>query len=286
MTSGILNVLKPPGMTSHDVVSFIRKIYGIKRVGHAGTLDPAAAGVLPIAVGQATRLIEYFTENDKSYRVELTLGYETDSGDDTGNIINTSDAPIPPNENIAAVLTSFTGPIEQIPPMHSAIKVEGKKLYELAREGKVIERKPRVVIIHNISLLSVTGSKVLFDVNCSKGTYIRSLCIDFGQKLGIPAVMSFLVRTRVGRFLLSEAHTLEEIEEKPERLLEPADNYLSLPKIILDPIKAKAFRNGRSITSDETGFNLVKIYDNTHTFIGIGKKVSETLRPVKIIAVD
>ena len=218
MTGGILNVLKPPGMTSHDVVSFIRKIYSIKRVGHAGTLDPAAAGVLPIAVGPATRLIEYFAENNKSYRVELTLGYETDSGDDTGKVIRTSGEPIPRTETITAVLTSFTGPIAQVPPMYSAVKVKGKRLYELAREGKVIERKARDVIIHNISLLNVTGSKILFDVDCSKGTYIRSLCMDFGQKIGIPAVMSFLIRTKVGPFLLSEAHTLEEIEEEQESL--------------------------------------------------------------------
>jgi tRNA pseudouridine55 synthase len=286
MTGGIINVLKPPGMTSHDAVSFIRKVYGIKRVGHAGTLDPAAAGVLPIAVGRATRLIEYFTDHDKSYRVELTLGYETDSGDDTGNIINTSQAAMPPGETIAAVLASFTGAIEQVPPMYSAIKVQGKKLYEFAREGKVIERKARVVRIYKISLLSVVGSTVLFDVDCSKGTYIRSLCIDIGRKLGIPAVMSFLVRTKAGPFLLSDAHTLEEIQEQPELLLEPADGYLSLPKMILDSDSARAFKNGRNIISDGSECNLVRIYDPLFTFIGIGKRVEKTLKPVKIIAAE
>lgn len=182
MTSGLINVLKPPGMTSHDVVSFIRRTYHLKRVGHAGTLDPAASGVLPVALGSATRLLEYMTDTDKSYRVELTIGYETDTGDDTGAILNNAVCVMPVKTEIEKVLSSFIGTIEQIPPMYSAIKIQGKKLYELARAGITVERQPRIITIHNITLLHIDDTRILFDVTCSKGTYIRSLCSDIGKK--------------------------------------------------------------------------------------------------------
>jgi tRNA pseudouridine55 synthase len=201
MTAGIINVLKPPGMTSHDVVAFIRRLYGEKRVGHAGTLDPAAAGVLPIFIGRATRLLEYSADGEKSYRAEISWGYETDTGDDTGKIIFSAPCVVPDFDQLNEILHSFVGTSEQIPPMYSAVKIGGKKLYELARQGIAIDRPARTIEIRSIALKKLTDKKAIFDVTCSKGTYIRALCTDIGRKAGCPAVMSFLVRTRVGLFL-------------------------------------------------------------------------------------
>lgn len=284
MTGGLLNVLKPPGMTSHDVVSFIRRTYGMKRVGHAGTLDPAAAGVLPVALGQATRLIEYITDTDKSYRVELTFGYETDTGDDTGKVLNASCYDLPTIEQLQNVLQSFIGISRQIPPMHSAIKVDGKKLYELARSGINVDRPAREIKISQITLLKVFPTGILFDVTCSKGTYIRSLCKDIGTKLGCLAVMSFLVRTRVGRFLLSDALTVEELSQKPELLL--ADQFLCLPKVSLPSDKAQAFTYGKSILCENLGEVLYSVYNEQKLFLGIGRKSADAslLVPVKVLA--
>lgn len=288
MTSGLINVLKPPGMTSHDVVSFIRRTYHLKRVGHAGTLDPAAAGILPVALGPATRLLEYMTDCDKSYRVLLTIGYETDTGDDTGTITKRMDCTMPTQSSIEEILTSFLGTIEQVPPMYSAIKVQGKKLYELARAGITIERKARTVTIHNINLLKVDQNTILFDVTCSKGTYIRSLCTDIGIKINCPVVMSFLVRTRVGSFSLEQAFTLEEIGEKPENAVLALDNALDyMPKIILSQEIAKAFKHGQTIfcgAGDEPDQALLRIYDDQNILIGIGQKKSNTaIIPIKVL---
>ncbi|CUH96137.1 tRNA pseudouridine synthase B [Propionispora sp. 2/2-37] len=284
MTAGVINVLKPPGMTSHDVVSFIRRTYGIKRVGHAGTLDPAATGVLPVFFGQATRMIEYVSDCDKSYRVELTFGYATDTGDDTGRIMESAKPPAIDVTLVQSVLQSFTGEIEQVPPMYSAIKIGGKKLYELARSGATVERKPRKVTISAINLLKTNTNSILFDVNCSKGTYIRSLCIDIGQKIGCPAVMSFLVRTRVGQFLLQDARTLEEIGLQAETACQPVDSALQhLPAIELTVEQVQAFRHGQKIICQKNAAGPIRIYDQNHCLIGIGKQ-SETamLIPLKV----
>ena len=288
MTSGLINVLKPPGMTSHDVVSFIRRTYHLKRVGHAGTLDPAAAGVLPVALGPATRLLEYMTDSDKSYRVLLSIGYETDTGDDTGTITNRMDCTMPPQSKVEEVLTSFLGTIEQIPPMYSAIKIQGKKLYELARAGITVERKARTVTIHSINLLKVDQKTILFDVTCSKGTYIRSLCTDIGEKINCPVVMSFLVRTRVGCFLLEQAFTLEEIGGNPENAVLALDNALDyMPKIILSQETAKAFKHGQTIycgAGDGADQTLLRIYDDQNILIGIGQKKSNAaILPIKVL---
>lgn len=287
MPIGILNLLKPPGMTSHDAVSFIRRTYGLKRVGHAGTLDPAAAGVLPVFLGQATRFIEYSTDTDKSYRVELTFGYQTDTGDDTGRVINTCSGNMPEQEKIYTALQSFVGTIDQLPPMYSAIKIQGKKLYELARDGITVERQPRAVTIYNITVVKFTQNGILFDVTCSKGTYIRSLCMDIGEKLGCPAVMSFLVRTRVGRFLLSDAKTIEEVTTNRDNVLLPPDKALEhLPAIILPPDKTQAFQHGRSISYEGASCGLARIYDQQSHLIGVGQYSinSSVLTPVKVLS--
>lgn len=288
MTAGVINVLKPPGMTSHDVVSFIRRTYGLKRVGHAGTLDPAAAGVLPVFLGSATRLIEYVTDCDKSYRVELTFGYATDTGDDTGTVIAQAPCPALPAERLAEVLRSFLGDSEQIPPMYSAIKVNGKKLYDLARSGVTIERQPRKITITDIRLLTAKDNTLLFDVVCSKGTYIRSLCMDIGEKAGCPAVMSFLVRTRVGQFSLQEALTVEEIGQDKERALQPVDNALRhMPLLRLTAAQAQPFRHGQSIACGSSETLPLRIYNEQGLLIGIGQsKDNSLLVPVKVFPDD
>jgi tRNA pseudouridine55 synthase len=288
MNVGIINVLKPPGMTSHDVVAFVRRTYGLKRVGHAGTLDPAAAGVLPVFLGSATRLIEYTTDTDKAYRVEMTFGFTTDTGDDTGEII--AQAPVgtfPDIEQIGPVLASFTGSIEQVPPMHSAIKIDGMKLYELARKGITVDRPARTVFISAIKVIKIALPVVLFDVICSKGTYIRSLCVDIGNKIGCPAVMSFLVRTKVGDFTLTDARTLEEIAAAPQSALKPLDSAIGhLPAAILPEKAIKALTTGQSISYEASSSeSLLRIYSEQGSFIGIGQAPAGTgkLVPVKIM---
>lgn len=292
MQSGIINVLKPPGMTSHDVVAFIRRLYSIKRVGHAGTLDPAAAGVLPVFIGNATRLVEYLADADKSYRAELTFGLETDTGDDTGQIINRRSYNKPEVSQIKEALASFLGASEQIPPMYSAVKVGGKKLYELAREGQTVERKPRKIVIDSIALVTEVEGGIIFDVTCSKGTYIRTLCADIGYRLNCLAVMSFLVRTRVGSFSLEHSLTLEEIAANKDQAMQNADSFLThMPAIVLTDLEAQSVKNGRTICCQANGADLVKMYDYQNNFIGIGREIHQaeghtTLTPVKILSPD
>ena len=288
MRSGIINVLKPPGVTSHDVVSYVRRVYGLKKVGHAGTLDPAAAGVLPVFLGPATRLIEFTADADKDYRAELTFGYATDSGDEYGEVIDSSEGfSLPPANDIAAVLASFLGESEQLPPMQSAIKVGGRKLYELARAGITVERRTRAINIAAISLVRVAAPTILFDVTCSKGTYIRTLCADIGARAGCPAVMSFLVRTRVGDFTLAAAKSFEEIAADPEAALLPGDYAVShLTRVVLGDDEAARFGHGQSISRDIiAGGDLLAVYSHAGGFLGIARRDSQAplLVPVKVL---
>jgi tRNA pseudouridine55 synthase len=287
MADGFLNILKPPGMSSHDVVGYVRRLFKMKKVGHAGTLDPAAAGVLPVALGKATRLIEYMAEADKSYRAEITFGIKTDSGDDTGEIIERLETfALPDAPKIQAVLSSFLGKSEQMPPMYSAIKINGQKLYELARQGIFVERKKRQIEITKIELLKADENKILFDTDCSKGTYIRSLCMDIGDRLAIPSTMSFLIRTRVGEFKLPDTVTLEELAEKKEAALLPSDTVIShLKPLYLDEMESLAFQQGkklRCILDDIENVQKVRIYDKAKVFIGIGEADGKRLVPSKV----
>ena len=214
---GVLNVLKPPGMTSHDVVYFIRRVSGVKKTGHTGTLDPGAAGVLVVCVGRATRLARFLPSDEKEYRAEMTLGVTTSTGDSFGEIHARRDASSITESRLREALKRFTGRVEQVPPMTSAVRSHGKKLYELARAGITVERPARVVHITSLELIrgSDWGSgepKALIHVICSKGTYIRTLCEDIGNHLGCGAHMSFLVRTRAGAFNIARSRTLEEIQ--------------------------------------------------------------------------
>lgn len=247
---GIINVLKPPGMTSHDVVSLIRKLAGIKKVGHTGTLDPNASGVLPICIGKATKISQYLLDSTKSYRAELTLGTETDTQDIYGTVIRENPVDLL-EEEIRKCMIGFVGEYEQIPPMFSALKVKGKKLYDLAREGIEVDRKARKVIIHKIDILSINKNKIIFDVICSKGTYIRTLCKDIGDRLGCGGVMSFLLRTETSSFRLIEAVTIEELKEAKNlhEYLYPIDFPLkNMPKVIVSPSARKAALNGNKIS--------------------------------------
>lgn len=249
--NGILNILKPPGMTSHDVVSVVRKELNVKKVGHTGTLDPNAAGVLPICVGRATKISQYLLDSKKKYRVELTLGVETDTEDIYGTVINRSPV-VPAEGEIKKAILSFTGTYNQVPPMHSAIKVKGKKLYELARKGIEIERTPRTVTIYSIDIIEIKGNKAMFDVLCSKGTYMRTLCKDIGNILGCGGTMSFLLRMESGKFGLETAITIEELLEtrNVKGLLLPLDFPLKyMPEVIVKPASVKQALNGNKIYS-------------------------------------
>lgn len=288
MPDGFINVLKPPGMTSHDVVSFIRRVYKIKKVGHAGTLDPAAAGVLPVALGKATRLIEYLADADKAYRTEMTLGFATDSGDDTGTVLQQAEFEMPSEAEINLTFKKFLGKVTQVPPVYSAIKINGQRACDLARQNIEVTIPEREVEIHRIVLRKTNESSILFDVDCSKGTYIRSLCMDVGQSLGIPAVMSFLVRLRVGSFALEKSCTLDEIKAMPEQAICSMEAVLEhLPAASLTDVQAKAFQQGQKIAFSpwSDSIHAIRVYQDTQ-FVGIARYDGDhrCLVPVKVIA--
>ena len=290
MTTGLINLLKPPGMTSHDAVSFIRRIYRQKKVGHSGTLDPAAAGVLPVYLGNATRLVEYGESFDKEYRAEVLFGIATDTGDDTGAILR--QCPVEPAllDNLESVVHSFLGGYDQVPPMYSALKVAGRKLYELAREGKEVARAARPVEIRAIELLYRNSDRAGIHVACSKGTYIRTLCEDIGSRLNLPATMSFLLRTRVGPFSIEQAATLEEIEAHPDAILLPADLAAShYPAVHFDAVFTRLLKQGQAVNVvpeflKQGKQGIVRLYSDTGAFFGIGRFSPETglLSPNKI----
>ncbi len=291
--NGILNVLKPAGMTSFDVIGFMRRITGQKKIGHAGTLDPSAVGVLPLCIGNATRALEFMIDKDKVYRAELTLGVSTDTQDSSGIVLDSYSVEVNEDE-IKKTVMSFVGTIEQLPPMYSAIKIGGKKLYELARQGQIIERESRTIQIYSIDVIRVwedsavfdsegtakefAVKKVLLDVHCSKGTYIRTLCNDIGDKLGCGGHMSFLVRTRAGQYNLDNALTMEEIIQLSEtKALE--GHLLPVEKIfeVFDSIKLSnkelfKYNNGvwLEVEKDKYTNTIYRVYDN-NSFLGIGE---------------
>jgi tRNA pseudouridine 55 synthase len=251
---GILNIYKEPDYTSHDVVAKLRGILHQKKIGHTGTLDPAAMGVLPICCGKATKVCELLAEKDKTYQAVCRLGVVTDTQDDTGEILEEHSYKDVTEEEVRQAAAAFLGESSQIPPMYSAIKVNGKKLYELAREGKTVERKPRNIHISQLDILQMDLEEgtFLIEVTCSKGTYIRTLCHDIGGRLGTGAVMQSLVRTRVADFVIEEAVTLGELErlllEEPEefqRKLMPVDSlFPEYPRKQIMPEYSKHLFNG------------------------------------------
>jgi len=217
MLEGVVNVLKPPGLTSSDVVSDIRHIFDMKRVGHTGTLDPGAAGVLPICIGRATRLFDYLVDKEKEYIGEIAFGVATDTQDSYGEAVERMDAVVT-EDMVRSVLPLFTGVQDQTAPLYSALSVGGKKMYKLAREGVEVERKVREINVPALELITQTApNRYLVRIVCSKGTYVRTLCHDIGQRIGVPAHMSFLLRTRSGAFNLDGAFTIAELREMKEQ---------------------------------------------------------------------
>lgn len=283
--NGIIVVNKPYGKTSHDMVYFVRRLTGIKKVGHTGTLDPAATGVLPVCVGNATKVCDMLTNADKAYRVSFVLGMTTDTLDAEGEVL--TDQPVlVGREEIAETVMSFTGDIVQLPPMYSAVKVNGKKLYELARQGVEVERRPRNVTIKRIELIEIDMENVTvtMDVECSKGTYIRTLCDDIGRKLGCGAYVSRLERIKSGIFDTKSSYTVEELLELKEsgklsECMHPTDSVFSdYPKITVVPRDEGKVKNGRKIHSKgiEEG-RFYRIYAQSGEFLSVSRAEGEML---------
>ena len=282
MIHGVINVYKEQGFTSHDVVAKLRGIVGQKKIGHTGTLDPDAVGVLPVCLGRATKLCDMLTDKDKVYEAVMLLGVETDTQDTTGQILKSSETDEITEEQVRAAVLDFVGDYNQVPPMYSALKINGKKLYELAREGKTVERAARRVQIFDIEILSIALPRVTMKVHCSKGTYIRTLCHDIGQKLGCGACMEKLTRTKVSRLEIKDSLTLAQIEvlKKEDRLSEiliPIDQmFANYPSIIVSGEAARLAYNGngikdRDVRKDENILDeaYVRVYDDVEDFIGV-----------------
>lgn len=254
--SGILNVDKPAGITSHDVVDAVRRMVGQRKVGHAGTLDPMATGVLLVCLGQATRVAEYLMVGRKQYRATVELGMTTDTYDAEGEIVHSGGRTDFERSEIEAALAAFEGRLEQVPPMYSALKQKGTPLYRLARQGKAVERPARPVEIYTLELLDWTPPSLILEVTCSSGTYVRSLAHDLGQELGSGAYLGALVRLSSGRFRLEEAVSLERLEEafqhgQEERYLMPLDEaLLDWPALILGSDDARRVIHGQPIAGD------------------------------------
>lgn len=281
MYNGIINIYKEAGFTSHDVVAKMRGICGQKKIGHTGTLDPQATGVLPVCLGSGTKLCDMLTDKDKEYVAELLLGVTTDTQDTTGEVFEKKSVEATEEEVREAVM-SFVGPYAQVPPMYSALKVDGKKLYELARAGKEVERKARPVTIHEIEILEVKLPVVKMRVACSKGTYIRTLCADIGEKLGCGGTMQSLLRTKVERFVLEDAITLSQLEQLRDEgkigdVLVPVDKvFAECPILHVRADLAKLLENGNAIYPNQTEEKKyyapgkqVRFYRNDESFAGI-----------------
>ena len=282
MINGIVNIYKEKGYTSHDVVAVLRKVVGQKKIGHTGTLDPDATGVLPVCLGRATKVCELLTDHDKTYEALLLLGKTTDTQDISGEVLEERNPGNLTEEEVRSCIESFIGEYDQIPPMYSALKVNGKKLYELAREGKTVERKSRKVQIHGIRILEMNLPHVRMEVDCSKGTYIRTLCHDIGEKLQVGGCMEELERTKVDHFLKEDAVTLDEVRQKMEQgegaeLFTPLDQiFAELPAVTVTDAKAWMSYNGndlpeRFLLEKEawTDGQEVRVYDSRKNFIGL-----------------
>ena len=284
MPNGILIIDKPAGWTSMDVCAKLRGILHEKRVGHGGTLDPMATGVLPVFVGRATRAVEFAEKGDKEYVAGLRLGLVTNTQDTTGETLEEREALVT-EEQLEAALEKFRGDILQVPPMYSAVKVNGQKLYELARRGKEVERKPRPVTIHALELLGwpEAGEDFRLRVRCSKGTYIRTLCHDLGQALGCGGAMSSLRRTMAAGFTLEDAVTIEEVQEQGEALLRPLDSlFAQYPAVTLrSPGQEKRVRCGNPVTLPGTADGTYRVYGQSGDFLCLSQARGGELTSIK-----
>lgn len=283
MANGIIIVDKPAGWTSQDVAAKLRGVFHEKRVGHGGTLDPMATGVLPVFVGRATRAVQFCESAEKEYVATLRLGLVTNTQDTTGEILSEC-SDIPAKDALQAVLPRFLGAQMQVPPMFSAVKIGGRKLYELARKGQEIERPARPITIHALELLGGEGAEYQLRVRCSKGTYIRTLCHDIGQALGCGGCMAHLQRTAAGAFLLSQALALADIvaSPDPEALLLPVDHlFAAHPACTVTMRQAQRLRCGAQVTTREISDGTYRVYDETGTFLLLGRIEQHVLTTVK-----
>ena len=296
MINGILNVYEEAGFTSHDVVAKLRGICRQKKIGHTGTLDPEAVGVLPVCLGSGTKLCDMLTDKSKEYEAVLLLGQVTDTQDVTGTVLEEHEVTVDEEQAVEAI-RSFVGAYEQIPPMYSALKVNGKRLYELARAGKEVERKGRPVEIHSIEILSVSLPEITFRVACSKGTYIRTLCHDIGQKLGCGGTMKSLKRTRVGIFTIDGALKLSRLEELAaqglleEKVIPVEAMFTELPALTVKDAFARLIENGNAFYPGQAEESVrtpdggqVRVYDRKGRFYGIYafSEEKERYQPVKM----
>jgi tRNA pseudouridine55 synthase len=289
---GYLVIVKPAGWTSHDVVARVRRLTGERKVGHAGTLDPAATGVLPVAVGLATRSLEFLAGSSKTYLAEITFGIRTDSYDGDGAV--TSVAPVGDltRHQIEHLISGFKGPQSQIPPMHSAIKVDGRRLYELARKGEEIERSPRAIVIDEICLVDWNSPVATVYIDCSKGTYIRSIAHDLGELLGCGAYLSNLVRLRTGPFTMNDAWTLDTLAEAdlevewPSVAAHPDAALEGLDAIIVDEPMVADWLHGKSLPAATSYSGWVRVYDANGGWLGIARRESgsDDWQPHKVIS--
>ena len=270
-------------MTSHDVIGFLRRALNTKKIGHGGTLDPDAAGVLPVFAGAATRLLSYAMEGRKQYIAEFTLGEQRDTGDDSGSVVKTMPVPELTVAQLQEVLQGFLGQQLQMPPMYSAVKINGQKLYQLARKGVEVERQARPIEIYKLELLDFSSTKFTVAVECSKGTYIRVLGEDIATALGTCGTMSFLLRTQVGSYLLNEAHTLQEIAANPQGCCaEPISAVSHLPQLALTANQAARITNGVRTTVNGTADGQYALLGPENEFLGIGKCVECKVQAEKI----
>ena len=280
--NGIVIVDKPSGWTSQDVTARLRRVFGTRRIGHGGTLDPMATGVLPVFVGRATRGVEFFEHAEKGYEALLVPGLTTDTEDTTGTVLTQQEVSIT-KEQIEAVLPKFRGDILQVPPMYSALKVNGQKLYDLARKGKEVPREPRPITISELTFLGFEDGNLLLRVQCSKGTYIRTLCKDIGQALGCGGCMGRLRRIRAGEYTLKDAVSLETLlnAEHPEQYLLPVDSMFSnYPAVKLTPNQEKRCRNGNAF-SVSLAPGTYRAYSQNGEFLMLARVEQGTMTTVK-----
>lgn len=299
VVDGVLNINKEAGWTSHDIVAKVRHLLGGVKVGHAGTLDPMATGVLPVLVGRATRLAEYLVEWDKEYEAVLRLGEITDTQDAGGTVLERRSIEDVTPEGIYAAVARFRGPLEQIPPMYSAVKVGGVPLYKAARAGKTIAREPRAVLLHVLEVVAIRGQDVTLRVVCSKGTYVRTLCADIGEALGVGGHLRSLVRTRVGPFSLDQALTVDDVAThhalgRLRQDLHSMDQVLDrLPSVEIDdqavvrakhgvPVSLERAVSGREAAAEAKPGTPIRIHDSQGRLVAIGRFPESQTQPIRI----
>ena len=280
--NGIVIIDKPQGWTSQDVTARLRRVFQTRRIGHGGTLDPMATGVLPVFVGRATRGVEFFEHAEKTYETVLRLGLTTDTEDISGTVLTEQEAFVT-GEMLEAVLQKFRGEILQVPPMYSALKINGQKLVDLARKGKTVERQPRPITIHELTLLGMEAEGIRLRVRCSKGTYIRTLCKDIGEALGCGGCMAQLRRVQAGEYTIEEAVPLQELleSENPEQYLRPVDSmFRNYPAVELTANQEKRCRNGNSFTLGVTD-GTYRAYSQTEEFLMLAQVNDGVMSTVK-----